>query len=293
MTYPGLIPRAEWSKGKKSIGRLGRPMQLPVSTVFIHHTVTAASTDPIRDMWTVNDVGIQRFGMHSYSWNFWPDYVNQEHRVLQGQGGLKGAHTANYNSSAFGLCWIGNYERNVPGHPTLQVMPSMVEYTAGWIGYLIDNKILVPNPTIRHHSQIKSTACPGDGWLENMDRLKSLVSQGYRYAGNGKAVLVSIGDLTVADVQAAYQEHLHRVPSDEEIALWLAHPDAKNFERLVQHIKASLEYKLNQAPPASLPKQPAEPRLPGTPPKPPTPSPFDVRLSALEDAVQEILRRLS
>ena len=179
--FNGLILRDEWSKGKAKIGRLGNPMVLPVKYIFIHHSVTPVGDSPIQGMRTVNDVGIARFGMHSYSYNFWPDVNGHHHRVLQGQGGRKGAHSgAAWNAKAFGFCWIGNYHTGVDGHVTIVVTASMVHYTAAWIGYLIDNGVIDPNVDIRHHAQIKATACPGDHWIPEMDRLRELVKLGYR-----------------------------------------------------------------------------------------------------------------
>lgn len=250
--FPGLITREEWAKGLGAIGRLGAPMATPIRTLILHHTVTSAGSDPIVAMRQVNQIGRARFNMHSYNWNFWPDYVHEQHRVLQGQGGRVGAHTSGWNTKAAALSWIGNYERNVPGHPTLQVIDSMVTYTAGWVGYLIDNGVVAPNPQILHHGEIGSTACPGDHWLEGpIHRLRELVAAGHRLQSWGKAALTIAGSLTAEQVVDTYRALLGRTPNEQEVALWLM--EAPDVAALRWAIEQSAEHRAYQARPPAPP----------------------------------------
>lgn len=126
-------------------------MPLPAREVWLHHSVTPITSNPAADMRAVERIGIERFGHVSYSWCFHPDGT-----VLEGAGLRVGAHTAQRNSTSFGLCLLGDYTRRDP-------TPAQVDAVRQVIARLIETESLRPGvyPT-GGHRDLKQTACPGD-----------------------------------------------------------------------------------------------------------------------------------
>jgi hypothetical protein len=159
--------RASWGHSAP----LGPAMPLPAKGVHIHHSVTLA--DPERDydpydavaaMKAIEATGIQRFGRFSYSYCGHPHDPNMP--LLEGAGLTIGAHTADYNSTSFGLCVIGNTEVDVvPSH--------LVDNFARLIADLVRRGQLVRNYYLLPHQARKATACPGRNMIAAMERLRS------------------------------------------------------------------------------------------------------------------------
>ena len=89
-------------------GPLGLPMKSSRG-FWLHHSVTRATADPVKDAKVVAQVGVGRFGRLSYSWLVHPDGT-----ILQGQDGHVGAHTRGQNSTSEAICCIGNFETSQP-----------------------------------------------------------------------------------------------------------------------------------------------------------------------------------
>lgn len=142
-----IIGREEWGCRKVP----SKQMSLPAREVWLHHSVTSVSDDPMKDMRAVETIGLQRFGHISYSYCFHPSGV-----VLVGAGLQVGAHTAGRNSTSFGLCLIGNYEERAV---TLEQKMAV----RAVIAILIEQGHLRPGiyPS-GGHRDLKATACPGD-----------------------------------------------------------------------------------------------------------------------------------
>lgn len=143
-----IISRSVWGARPASLPAV--PMRLPATQVFIHHSVTPVTDDPYRDMRTIEAVGEERFGQFSYSYCVHP----RDGEILEGCGVLRGAHTAERNSTAFGICWIGNYNERAP-------KIQQIEATRWLIHELTDRGQLVPGADVVGHRDVYSTACPG------------------------------------------------------------------------------------------------------------------------------------
>ena len=142
---PMILTAAQWGMP----GPLGAPMKLPVEDVFLHHTVTKATDDPLEDARGVARVGIARFGRASYTVMIHP------HRVIfWTQTGHVGAHTMGRNSISFGIALIGDYSRD-PVPDTL-AFDACVALAA-----LRSFGLVEAHPVIRPHSDVSATACPG------------------------------------------------------------------------------------------------------------------------------------
>ena len=162
-----IITRVDWGADAGSLPE--DRMRLPATALFVHHTVTKPSADPARDMRAVEAVGVQRFGIFSYSY-----CVHPSGAVLEGAGLRRGAHTAGQNSTSFGVAFIGNYDILAP---TAEQMES-----ARWlIWWLQEEGHLRPEiyPTGGHRDAIDpktkrpfQTACPGARLYGRLDDLR-------------------------------------------------------------------------------------------------------------------------
>lgn len=126
-------------------------LTLPVSEVNVHHSVTAASDDPLRDARNLDLIAVGR-GMSGISYSY---LIHPNGTVVEGRGLYVGAHTLNRNSRSFGVCFIGNFENQ--DRPT----PRAVEAFRNLVAFLQSYGYLSANPTIRPHSDTFATACPG------------------------------------------------------------------------------------------------------------------------------------
>lgn len=136
-------------------------MRLPASQVFIHHSVSSVTPDPYLDMRTIERIGLERFNQFSYSYGVHP----KDGVLMEGCGLKRGAHTARWNSTSFGICWIGNYdERN----PTVQ----QLDATRWLISELTKRGHLLPGADILGHTDVAATACPGSKLYDVLDVIR-------------------------------------------------------------------------------------------------------------------------
>ena len=174
-------------------------MRQEVSVINVHHSVTIATDDhdmeatddAFHDMRVIEAVGMQRFGMFSYSYAIHPLGP-----VMVGCGGQIGAHTKGYNSSQYGVVFIGNYEND---KPTKEQEISFAQLCV----YLNKRSMLVDNFTIRGHNATKATACPGKNVTLILPRLEVFSREAVRRANNGTPSLppTDTGELTMADIK--------------------------------------------------------------------------------------------
>lgn len=139
-----LLRRPEWGASAP----LGLLMRLPAVGVHVHHSVTSVN-DPVSDMLELERIGVQRFGRFSYSFCGHPDGT-----VGEGAGLHIGAHTANWNSTTFGYCFIGNYEERF-------LTSIQKEGFRRWRYEMIANGFLRADAWMIPHGDRASTACPG------------------------------------------------------------------------------------------------------------------------------------
>lgn len=154
-----IIARSVW--GAKPASLPSADMRLPATTVFIHHSVTPVTDDPYKDMRAIESVGLQRFGQFSYSYCIHP----RDGEILEGCGLKRGAHTAQRNSTSFGICWIGNYEQRAP-------KVQQIEATRWLVDHLTDQGYLIPGAEILPHRSVYATACPGSKLVAVLDAIR-------------------------------------------------------------------------------------------------------------------------
>lgn len=153
-----VITRAQWG----ATAKLGARMSLPARELWLHHSVTALTSNHSSDMKAIERIGVERFGRFSYSWA----YHAKNRVLLEGAGDTIGAHTANHNSIALGLVLIGNYEE-------LDLTAENKEDIRQCIQWLKDTKRLRPGtyPT-GGHRDLKQTACPGANAYADLAELR-------------------------------------------------------------------------------------------------------------------------
>ena len=148
-----LVPRADWGAKYRAGNITMRPLR---SKVFIHHTVTPATSDPCGDMRLVERVLNSRKLAPGYSFTVHPTGT-----ILEGAGKMVGAHTAGHNSEGYAFSFIGNMDKE---HPT---MPALVN-VARTINIMRMTGQLVPDLAqiqILAHRDVKATACPGSNMV--------------------------------------------------------------------------------------------------------------------------------
>lgn len=154
-----IVARTVWGASPSSLPTT--EMRLPATQVYIHHSVTEPTLDPYADMRTLEKIGLQRFGQFSYSYCVHP----KDGLVLEGCGLRRGAHTAQRNSTSFGICWIGNYEERSP-------KTQQIDATRALIDQLTRAGHLVPGADIYGHRDVDQTACPGRKLYEVLDLIR-------------------------------------------------------------------------------------------------------------------------
>ena len=133
-----MLSRAEWA--------MPGPLGLPLASsrgIWLHHSVTRATSDPVADARRIAQIGIQRFGRMSYSWVVHPDGT-----ILEGQAGHVGVHTRGQNSTSQAIVCVGNFE-------TDPVTPELVQ--------AVRRLVTDYGPLLGGHRDAPgaATACPG------------------------------------------------------------------------------------------------------------------------------------
>jgi hypothetical protein len=149
-----MLTRAEWGATAPLSTQL---VAIPVTRVFLHHSVTTATADVAADMRDIEAIGVQRFGRFSYSFCGHPNGT-----VAEGAGLTVGAHTSGYNSTSFGFCLIGNYEGDVP-------TDAQIAAFGQWWRDLVALGWIHPEAELIPHRHVKATACPGAQTIARFD----------------------------------------------------------------------------------------------------------------------------
>lgn len=160
------LSRANWGHTTK----LGPSMPGYARGVHVHHSVTLAdddgdyraTEDVVADMKEIERIGVQRFGRFSYSFAIHPSGV-----VAEGAGFTIGAHTKNYNSSTFGIVFIGNLDNDPLTRPMISAFKALVTVLR-LTDALTDDNYFKP------HRERKATSCPGQHVIDQWANLTNL-----------------------------------------------------------------------------------------------------------------------
>ena len=144
------LQRDEW--GVKAPTAALQRMALPVSTVFLHHTVTPVSNDPKADFRKVTNYS--KYIDVPYTVMVHPDGTIATGRYLNGVPAL-GAHTGGHNSTSLGVAVLGNYVNDQP-------TPAAIESVARVIEAFVKQGFVTKSFNLKSHDQAPyATACCG------------------------------------------------------------------------------------------------------------------------------------
>ena len=122
--------------------------------VWLHHSVTKATKNPVTDAKVIGNIGIARFGRLSYSFIIHPDGT-----ILEGQNGHVGAHTRGQNSTTQAICCVGNFEKD----PVTPEMVAAIRLLVRDFGPLLGGHRDAPGA---------ATACPGRNLYARLPELR-------------------------------------------------------------------------------------------------------------------------
>lgn len=144
------LQRSEWGAlaPKAQLQR----MALPVSTVFLHHTVTSVSADAKADFRKVTNYS--KYIDVPYHVLVHPDGTIGTGRYLGGVPAL-GAHTGGHNSHSLGIAVIGNYVNEQPSQ-------AAIDSVATVLSAFIAKGFITTQFILKSHSDAPyATACCG------------------------------------------------------------------------------------------------------------------------------------
>jgi hypothetical protein len=151
-----VIPRSEWG----APGFSQSPMSSTSNGLFVHHTVAGAPLTPEgekAEMRNLDAIARSR-GYAAISYSF---VIFDSGRIYEGRGkGVAGAHTLNYNSTAYGAAASGNRDTS----PVPQAMVDAYRW-------LRREYLGLGSAPLRPHSSVYGTACPGGNLRDKLGQL--------------------------------------------------------------------------------------------------------------------------
>ncbi|XP_043926936.1 peptidoglycan recognition protein 1-like [Protopterus annectens] len=165
---PHVITRSEW--GALPPTRKAN-LATPVTNVIIHHSaglscITKSSCTELVE-------NIQKYHMET---NGWCDIgysflVGEDGNIYEGRGwNTVGAHTRGYNTTGYGICFLGTFTDRTPNSAAQNAATSLIRH-ATIRGYLH------PDYVVKGHRDLGDTVCPGT-------ELYNMIKHWPRYQGS-------------------------------------------------------------------------------------------------------------
>ncbi|XP_039607115.1 peptidoglycan-recognition protein SC2-like [Polypterus senegalus] len=149
---PRIISRSEWG-GQRS--KCTSSLKPPMTYALIHHTEgkrcfsTSSCSAQMRN--------VQSYHMNSKKWCDigYSFLIGEDGNVYEGRGWKTlGAHTLNYNSVGYGICFLGNFMGVAPGAQALNAAQQLIKCA-------VSKGLLKSSYILKGHRQLGSTDCPG------------------------------------------------------------------------------------------------------------------------------------
>uniref|UniRef100_A0A6J0TFP4 N-acetylmuramoyl-L-alanine amidase n=1 Tax=Pogona vitticeps TaxID=103695 RepID=A0A6J0TFP4_9SAUR len=179
---PAVIPRCMW--GARPYKGTPTQLKLPLHFVYIHHTSTPSKPCRTFSACTADMRSMQRFHQDIRGWDDigYSFVIGGDGYVYQGRGWhWVGAHTLGYNSKGYGISFIGDYMKALPGAYDLELMKN------NFLRCAVRGSKLHANYTIHGHRQmVLTTSCPGDRLFEEIEtwkdfRVRCFLNHGVRH----------------------------------------------------------------------------------------------------------------
>jgi putative cell wall-binding protein len=179
-SMPEIYTRAQWG-ADESIREPGDPDYGQVLGTFVHHTAgTNSYTEAdvpaiIRSIYAYH---VNGRGWRDIGYNF---LVDRFGRIWEGRyGGVEraviGAHTAGYNSSAFGTSVLGTYTSKAPEDAVLHAYERLIAWKFTLHGVEPDALVAYPEqetlPAISGHRDASATECPGQLLYDQLSAIR-------------------------------------------------------------------------------------------------------------------------
>ncbi|NXI44397.1 PGRP2 amidase, partial [Galbula dea] len=160
---PAIIPRCMW--GARPYRGTPTPLTLPLSFIYIHHTLEPAApcfsfSSCSRAMRSMQSFHQDTRGWDDIGYSF---VVGSDGYLYQGRGWhWVGAHTKGYNSKGYGVGYVGDFSSTLPDADILALVRDELLPCAVRMGKLQQNY------TVRGHRQLGHTECPGSALFQEI-----------------------------------------------------------------------------------------------------------------------------
>nr|XP_044995297.1 LOW QUALITY PROTEIN: N-acetylmuramoyl-L-alanine amidase [Jaculus jaculus] len=154
---PAIHPRCRW--GAKPYRGQPTPLQLPLGSLFVHHTYEPALPCTTLARCSADMRSMQRFHQDTRGWADigYSFVVGSDGYLYEGRGWHRlGAHTRGHNSRGFGVAIVGNYMETLPDEAALSTVRDVLPRCAVRAG------LLRADYRLQGHRQLVHTTCPGD-----------------------------------------------------------------------------------------------------------------------------------
>jgi N-acetyl-anhydromuramyl-L-alanine amidase AmpD len=123
-----------------------------IKTLVIHHSAVAPSVGPKR----IAEYHVKNLNWPGIGYHF---LVAEDGIIYQGnEVTTTSYHAAKVNPRGVGICFLGNFNKNVPPEAQLQAGAHLV----AWLLQELDLDL----ETVKGHQEFMGTACPGNQWLK-------------------------------------------------------------------------------------------------------------------------------
>ncbi|XP_056362576.1 N-acetylmuramoyl-L-alanine amidase-like isoform X1 [Oenanthe melanoleuca] len=160
---PAIVPRCQW--GARPYRGTPAPLQLPLGSVFLHHTLEPAQPCRTFSACARSMRDMQRFHQDTRGWDDigYSFVVGSDGYLYEGRGWhWVGAHTKGYNTRGFGVGIVGDFTATLPDPDTLALVRDELLPCAVRSGHIR------PDFTLRGHRQLGRTDCPGNALFQEI-----------------------------------------------------------------------------------------------------------------------------
>ncbi|NXH14590.1 PGRP2 amidase, partial [Bucco capensis] len=161
---PPIVPRCMW--GAQPYRGTPKPLALPLSSIFIHHTLEPSSPCLTFSSCTRALRSIQRFHQDVRHWDDigYSFVVGSDGYLYQGRGWhWVGAHTKGHNSRGYGVGYVGDFSTTLPDPEAISLVKDQ------FLSCAVKTGKLQPNYTLRGHRQMGHTECPGNALFQEIE----------------------------------------------------------------------------------------------------------------------------